>query len=79
MKNLNPNLKSLIKEHTSMSYEFDGQVFLQQSGGPISIRATYAVVRIVINHWDAKWMGMMNDNNIERTGTWTTLGSSPWP
>ena len=47
-------------------YEFDGQIFHQQSGGPIGLRATCAVARIVMNHWDAKWMELMDKNNIKR-------------
>ena len=47
-------------------YEFDGQIFHQQSGGPIGLRATCAVARIVMNHWDAKWMELMDENNIKR-------------
>jgi hypothetical protein len=47
-------------------YEFNGKIYLQQAGGPIGLRATCAVARVVMNHWDAEWMNTMDENNVER-------------
>lgn len=47
-------------------YEFAGNFYLQLSGGPIGLRATCAVARVVMNYWDRKWRDMMNKNNINR-------------
>ena len=46
-------------------YEFNGKIYLQQQGGPIGLRATCAVARIVMNYWDACWMDMMATQNVE--------------
>ena len=32
-------------------YSFDGKIFLQQEGGPIGLRSTCAVARVVMNEW----------------------------
>ena len=47
-------------------YEWNGSLYHQQEGGPIGLRATCAIARIVMNYWDKKWMNLMNINNIER-------------
>ena len=45
-------------------YNFNGYTFLQCEGGPIGLRATCAVARVVMNEWDARWMNLMKVNNI---------------
>ena len=45
-------------------YSFAGKTYLQNSGGPIGLRATCAVARVVMNTWDTKWMEMMTTNNL---------------
>ena len=45
-------------------YEFNGDIFLQRAGGPIGLRSTCAVARVMMNVWDARWMEMVNSNNI---------------
>ena len=45
-------------------YSFNGKVFIQQAGGPIGLRSTCAVARIVMNEWDIRWLKEMKDNNI---------------
>ena len=40
-------------------YEFNGKIFLQQAGGPIGLRGTCAVARVVMNHWDTLWIGLL--------------------
>ena len=46
-------------------YSFNGKTYLQQAGGPIGLRATCAVARVVMNTWDTKWLEVMTDNNLE--------------
>ena len=46
-------------------YSFNGKTFLQQAGGPIGLRATCAVARVIMNAWDTKWLEILTDNNIE--------------
>ena len=45
-------------------YSWDGKAFLQKAGGPIGLRSTCAVARIVMNEWDSRWRAMCRDNNI---------------
>ena len=45
-------------------YSFDGKTYLQKTGGPIGLRATCAVARVVMNAWDIRWMERMATNNI---------------
>ena len=45
-------------------YEFDGRIFLQQAGGPIGLRATCAVARVVMNHWDSLWLKLIKEQNL---------------
>jgi hypothetical protein len=45
-------------------YSFAGKTYLQKTGGPICLRATCAVARVVMNTWETKWMEMMTDNNL---------------
>ena len=46
-------------------YSFDGRTFLQMAGGPIGLRATGAIARVVMNAWDAKWLEKMNQINVK--------------
>ena len=45
-------------------YSFDGNIYLQKSGGPIGLRATCAVARITMSMWDKRWMNMMEKEGI---------------
>ena len=45
-------------------YSFNGDTYLQGSGGPIGLRATCAVARVVMNKWDEMWLERMTENNI---------------
>ena len=49
-------------------YTFNGKTYLQLAGGPIGLRATCAVARVVMNVWDARWLEMMKENNIKIKG-----------
>ena len=35
------------------------------AGGPIGLRATGAIARVVMNAWDAKWLEKMEQINIK--------------
>ena len=41
-----------------------GDVFLQKAGGPIGLRSTCAVARVVMNKWDSLWLEKMKENNV---------------
>ena len=45
-------------------YDFDGEIFLQKTGGPIGLRSTCAVARITMSYWDARWLDLMEKNNV---------------
>ena len=49
-------------------YSFNGKTYLQMAGGPIGLRATCAVARVVMNVWDARWLEVMRTNNINIHG-----------
>ena len=46
-------------------YSWNGEKYLQRARGPIGLRSTCAVARIVMNEWDARWQAMCADNNIK--------------
>ena len=46
-------------------YTFGGRIFKQSEGGPIGLRSTCAVARVIMNRWDAKWKDKLKINNIE--------------
>ena len=46
-------------------YTFNGKIYLQQEGGPIGLRSTCAIARIVMNEFDARWLEKMESNNIK--------------
>ena len=46
-------------------YELDSEIFLQQAGGPIGLRSTCAVARVTMSYWDAKWLELMAENNVQ--------------
>ena len=37
-------------------YTFAGQCYKQKKGGPIGLRSTCAVARLVMSVWDSKWL-----------------------
>ena len=46
-------------------YSWNGESYLQRAGGPIGLRSTCAVARVVMNEWDARWLAMCKANNIK--------------
>ena len=45
-------------------YSWNGDTFLQKAGGPIGLRSTCAVARVVMNEWDSRWRMLCANNNI---------------
>ena len=54
-------VKTMFNTHV---YSFDSRYYLQQQGGPIGLRATCAVARLVMVDWDKKWQQKMNENKV---------------
>ena len=45
-------------------YSFGGKIYRQTEGGPIGLRSTCAVARVVMSRWDQKLKQRMVDSNI---------------
>jgi hypothetical protein len=45
-------------------YEFGGKFFLQRKGGPIGLRSTCCIARIVMLWWDEKLLSLIAKNNL---------------
>ena len=45
-------------------YTFAGKLYKQSSGGPIGLRGTCAVARLVMQMWDSKWLDRMAKMNV---------------
>ena len=52
----------LFKTHM---YSFRGSTFRQSDGGPIGLRATCAIARVVMGMHNKKWKKKMKDHNIQ--------------
>ena len=50
---------------SSHLYTFGGKTFLQKEGGPIGLRATCAVARLVMHMWDQAWLGKMKMQGVD--------------
>ena len=45
-------------------YSFGGKCYKQREGGPIGLRSTCALARVVMAKWDIKWKARMDKLNI---------------
>ena len=45
-------------------YTFRGKVFKQKRDGPIGLRGTCVIARLVMSNWDRKFKMMMSRNRI---------------
>ena len=45
-------------------YTFNGKVYKQKKGGPIGLRGTCALARLVMCSWDRVWKELLRTNNI---------------
>jgi hypothetical protein len=46
-------------------HTWNGNTYLQKAGGPIVLRSTCAVSRVVMNKWDTRWLELCNRSNIK--------------
>ena len=46
-------------------YSFGGRSYKQRDGGPIGLRSTCALSRVVMARWDCKWKERMQQSNIK--------------
>ena len=46
-------------------YSFGGRNYKQKEGGPIGLRSTCALSRVVMARWDEKWKARMQSSNIK--------------
>ena len=46
-------------------YTFGGKLFRQAEGGPIGLRGTCALARVIMNVWDSMWEEGLRKGNIE--------------
>ena len=53
--------KFMFKSHL---YTFAGKLFKQEAGGPIGLRGTCAIARLVMQMWDHKWLSRMTKLNV---------------
>ena len=56
---------TLFRTHT---YGFGGKVFLQKAGGPIGLRSTCAIARLVMVWWDEELLELLVKNNVITNG-----------
>ena len=52
---------TLFRTHT---YTFGGRYYLQKAGGPIGLRSTCAIARLVMLWWDEELLQVMVKNNV---------------
>ena len=45
-------------------YTFGGRKFRQRKGGPIGLRGTCAIARLVMCNWDRRWKTLMEKNRV---------------
>ena len=46
-------------------YSFGGHCYKQKEGGPIGLRSTCALARVVMGRWDRGWKEKMKESNLE--------------
>ena len=61
-KTLHSAVLAIFKTHT---YSFSNKFFLQRVGGPIGLRSTCCVARIVMLWWDERLVEVMTKANLE--------------
>ena len=53
---------AMFKKHF---YEFAGQKFQQQEGGPIGLRGTCSIARLTMQVFDKKWINKLEDQGVD--------------
>ena len=56
------NILALFKTHT---YSFGNKYFLQMKGGPIGLRSTCCVARLIMLWWDQKFLELVEKSNVK--------------
>ena len=51
----------MFKTHV---YTFVGNTYKQTSGGPIGLRSTCVVARLVMKVWDDKWLARLSELRV---------------
>ena len=59
---LEVGVKVAFKSHL---YQFGGKTYLQKDGGPIGVRLSGAVSRIVMGEWDSQLLSILDENNVK--------------
>ena len=54
-------VKTVFETHV---YQFDGKLYHQQQGGPIGLRATGAIAKVIMNDWDCQLMKCLVENDL---------------
>ena len=52
----------MFKNHL---YTFGGRTYRQRSGGPIGLRGTCAIARLIMCSWDRDWTTMMEERRVK--------------
>ena len=56
--------KAVLMLFRSHVYSFSGKYYLQKAGGPIGLRSTCAIARLVMMWWDTELMSVITTNNM---------------
>ena len=54
-------VRAIFRTH---AYKFGGNLYHQQGGGPIGLRATGAIARVVMGVWDQQLLKLLKDNGM---------------
>ena len=55
-------IKSVFANHV---YRFMGVTYLQLEGGPIGLRLTSVVARVVMDHWVSRFLTSLQDSGVK--------------
>ena len=64
-KTMQKSVLALFKTHT---YRFANTFFLQRDGGPIGLRSTCCVARLIMMWWDQQLLEVVKKSNLEIVG-----------
>ena len=57
---------SIFKTHT---YRYANKFYLQKRGGPISLRSTCCIARLVMMWWDERFLEVIRESNVKIIGS----------
>ena len=61
-KTMHTTVLTLFKTHC---YTFGGKYFLQKQGGPIGLRSTCCIARLVMSWWDKQLLELVDKSNMD--------------